>query len=376
MSTTYSYDRLTAATNERNQLLAKAKAVLADAKAADRDLTAPEVAQMESTMARISVVDAEAKAQSAAIPAAIGGLGNSETSYDGGSNALFSEEDGKNLISAIRSKGRWRGEVSTKAALGSTTLLPTAGSLAEPGLHPNAAFAFANLFRQLPADGPTQRVYSFGSATAAVVAEGAAKPDSGLVITSKDVPMVKVATTVQYTSEFAEDAPQLLAFLASELSSAVVTAENASILAAINGTVGILTGTSTTATAIDLISTSIAGQEALNGVSPSAVIVNPSVLGVLRAAKASTGGSYFLDPLLAGPTTIHGVPVVSSAATAPGTAWLVTGNGAVIYRRGGLQVETGTNADDFIHNIETLRVEERFATAVIRPSMFTKLTLT
>ena len=360
---------------ERSTHLAAARLTVNHAKSLNRELTPTEHDSVQAHFDAVTDLDKKIKGRKT-FQSVIGLASSEDFTDDGEPRGLFTEEDGKNLVSAIRTKSRFRTEVNTKAALGSTTLLPTAGTLAEPGLFPNAAYAFANLFRQLPADGPTQRVYSFGSATAAVVAEGATKPASGLVVTPTDVPMIKLATTVQYTSEFAEDASFLLAHLAAELSSAVVVAENASILSTINSTSGILTGTSTTATAIDLISTSIAGQEALNGVSPTAVIVNPSVLGVLRAAKASTGGSYFLDPLLAGPTTIHGVPVVSSAATAAGTAWLVTGNGAVIYRRGGLQIETGTNGDDFINNVETLRVEERFATAVIRPTMFTKLTLT
>jgi hypothetical protein len=55
---------------------------------------------------------------------------------------------------------------------------------------------------------------------------------------------------------------------------------------------------------------------------------------------------------------------------------LISSAGVVIYRRGNLQVEVGTNGTDFISNLETLRVEKRFATAVIRPSMLTKITLT
>jgi HK97 family phage major capsid protein len=150
----------------------------------------------------------------------------------------------------------------------------------------------ASLFQNLPADGPIQRVYAFGSATAAVVAEGAVKPPSGLVISPQDIALLKIATTVQYTSEFAEDAPWLLSHLASELTQAVAVAENASILSAFGSTSGILTGTGTTVTAIDVIGAAIAAAEALNGVTPNAVVVHPSVLGVLRAAKASTAGSF------------------------------------------------------------------------------------
>ena len=49
----------------------------------------------------------------------------------------------------------------------------------------------------------------------------------------------------------------------------------------------------------------------------------------------------------------------------------------MIYRRGGpITVDIGYNADDWQANMRTMRVEERFQTAVVRPSMLTKITLT
>jgi HK97 family phage major capsid protein len=138
----------------------------------------------------------------------------------------------------------------------------------------------------------------------------------------------------------------------------------------------VLTGTGATTAAIDVIADAIAGQEAINGSAPTAVVVNPTVMAALRKVKASTGGEYVLDPLTAGPPTIHGVKVVSTPATAAGTAWVVGGQGVIIYRRGQITAEIGMNADDWNTNQRTMRVEERFATAVVRPSMLTKLTLT
>ena len=104
--------------------------------------------------------------------------------------------------------------------------------------------------------------------------------------------------------------------------------------------------------------------------------MNPVVMAALRKVKASTGGDYVLDPLVAGPPTIHGVKVVSTPATAPGTAWVIGGQGVVIYRRGQITAEIGLTGDDFQSNMRTMICEERFATAVVRPSMLTKLTLT
>lgn len=106
------------------------------------------------------------------------------------------------------------------------------------------------------------------------------------------------------------------------------------------------------------------------------MVVEPSALATICKAEAATGGDYFADPLAAAVTSIHGVRVVSTPATAAGTAWVVNGAGVVISRKGGITAEIGTNADDFQTNQRTMRVEERFATAVVRPSMLTRLTLT
>jgi HK97 family phage major capsid protein len=127
---------------------------------------------------------------------------------------------------------------------------------------------------------------------------------------------------------------------------------------------------------VDLIADSIAGQEAISGNTPTAVIANPTTVATIRKAKASTAGTYLIDPLTSGPTSIHGVQVISTPATPPGTAWVASGTGVVIYRRGQISAEIGLDQDDWTTNQRTMRVEERFATAVVRPSMLTALTLT
>ncbi len=51
------------------------------------------------------------------------------------------------------------------------------------------------------------------TATAAVVAEGALKPDAGVTTTAVDLALEKIATTSKVSDELAEDAPFLLAQL-------------------------------------------------------------------------------------------------------------------------------------------------------------------
>ncbi len=298
------------------------------------------------------------------------GMGNGPRS--GGH--LFDEGAKVGVVQAVKSRQAFRTTVDSKALLVGSTL-PTAGVGVSPGVYPTA-IPLAALFPNQPADGPSVRFYVMGGATAAVVAEGGTKPDSGLTITPRDVTIEKIATTVRFSDEFADDAPYLLSYLSAELSSAVVVRENAEILSTFSLTSGVNVATGTKATAIDVFADTIATQEAVNGQLPTALIVSPVDLAVVRKAKASTGGEYFIDPLAATPASIHGVPLVSSAVVAAGTAWLVTGSGVVIYRRGPITVDIGHNGTDWQENMSTMRVEERFQTAVVRPSMLTKITLT
>lgn len=357
---------------ERAALLQNAKNIVAKAKTGDRDLTTSEQDQLTDLMGQVERLDARAKGS--ALVNSVLRLSTAEDDLDQ-PNSLFTETAAKDLVTAVKTRSTYRTEVSAKAAL-TTTVLPTMGKDVAPGLYPNAAFPLSTLFPNREAGGPSVRYYRLGDATADLVPEGGLKPDSGVTIDPQDAVIEKIATLVHFSDEFADDAPFLLGYLQAELVSAVITKENAEILAACNAASGVLTSTGAATTVIDLIADAIAGQEAINGSTPTAVVVNPTVLATIRKAKANTGGDYFVDPLTATPTTIHGVRVLSTPATAASTAWVVNGAGVVIYRRGGITAEIGTSADDFMHNMRTMRVEERFATAVVRPSMLTKATLT
>lgn len=129
-------------------------------------------------------------------------------------------------------------------------------------------------------------------------------------------------------------------------------------------------------THLNVLATATGAQEAANGVTPSALVVNPVDLANIRKAKASTGGEYFIDPLAAGPTTVHGVPVIVTGAVAANTMILVNSGAGVLYWRGPVRVESGTDTDDFVRNTITYRCEERILAAVIRPVLVTIVTLT
>lgn len=357
--------------DERATALARAKDVVARAKAENREhLTDTEQATLTGVMDRVKKLDAMLKGR--ALVDSVVKLGTAEDAFEGGSS-VFSESARDGIVQAVKSRTMYRTEVDRKA-LTSGTLLPTAGTGVEGGLWPNI-YPLAELFRSEAATGPTMRYYRFDGATADVVAEGALKPDSGVTVTPVDVALAKIATLANFSDEMAEDAGYLVAHLQSELTNAVITRENRAILDTFDSTSGILTKTGTTSTAISLVADAIAGQEAISGNTPSAVVAHPTVVSALRQ-QVDTQGRWQIDPLSSAPAMLHGVRLISTPATAAGVVWVVGGQGVVIYRRGPVTAEIGYNDTDWATNMRTMRVEQRMATAVVRPSSLTRVTLT
>jgi hypothetical protein len=359
---------------ERKSLLSACERTVNSAVTMNRELTADERVTVEKSMSRIEELDRQLAGRR--LVKSVMGLTNSDSLAKGGPAVnLFTPEDRSGIVRATKTRTSYQAEVDVKAALLSSAYLPPVGEYVQPGLHPNSEFPISSLFNNQDAPGPTIRYYQVTAGTAAVVAEGAAKPDAGITITPKDLPMEKLAATAQYSTEMSEDAPYLVDHLSTELIAAVAAAENARILAAFGAASGILTGSGTTATIVDILADAIASQEAVSGKTPTAVIANPSVVATIRKAKSSGSGDYTLEPLSAGPTTIHGVRVVSTPATPAATAWVVEATGVIIYRRGQLFVSVGTTNDDWTKNLRTCIAEERVGTAVVRPTSLTKLTL-
>ena len=108
------------------------------------------------------------------------------------------------VVGAIKSRTAYRTELSAKAVLTSGTLLPTSGVGVQDGLHPNSQYPLSSLFRNEPAEGPSQRYYRMTSGTAAVVAEGAAKPDAGVSIAAVDLLLDQARlTTLSFATRWA-----------------------------------------------------------------------------------------------------------------------------------------------------------------------------
>lgn len=366
-------------TEERETLLAGAKSITSAKMAAGENLTASESRDVKDALQRVDEIDAEIKKfkDGADLMSRLGAIKHGDLGDNGGH--LFSESDAQGFVTAAKSKGSFSTTVSYKAPMVVGSLLPPVGETVIAAQEPKATFALRDLFQAASASGATVRYYTLGNPDAtdvAIVAEGGLKPESETAYAAVDAALVKLATRWTITDELGEDAPFLVSEIQKSVLRNVLVRENKLVIDTIAATSGILTGTSTAATLLDLLATEIGESEAINGVTPTALLLNPSNLSAVRVAKASTAGSYFIDPLSSGPTSIHGVPLISSPAVAAGTAYLLTSGFGTFYSRGALRIEAGFTGDDWIYNRMTIRAEERVLPVVNRPSLVTKLTLT
>jgi hypothetical protein len=116
--------------------------------------------------------------------------------------------------------------------------------------------------------------------------------------------------------------------------------------------------------------------ESISGITPAAIIANPTVISAIRKSKASTSGVYNVDILSTTPSALHGVRLISTPEAPDGTIWLASPTGVVSYRRGWVTFEVGLDGNEFTHDTRTARSEERIAVAVTRPTSLFKLVVT
>lgn len=370
---------------ERAELLRKAQAVINGAKASNREFTASEEKQVEGWFSEIEKIDEHITAAKSAdaIMARLGGQVPLDPWDSGdrerGSFGFDTEKVKTDLASAIRSKSSFGFDAPLrKAAITAGPLtLPASGTGVADTPPGDSVFALRDLLNTQATESATVRYYRLGLGSGAdVVAEGALKPELVSSIDSVDAAVQKLAVTFKFSDELAEDAQFLIEYILREATRAVLRRENRLILDAFNTAPGILTSTSTQALVLDTLAGAIGAAEATNGISPNRIVAHPVDLAHLRLIKSSGSGEYVSDPLSAGPTTIHGVPVTSTPAATPGAMWLLAPGVGTLYTRGLLRIESGFVADDWQRNLVSTRVEERILPAIVRPSLATKITLT
>jgi HK97 family phage major capsid protein len=234
---------------------------------------------------------------------------------------------------------------------------------------------------------------------AAGVAEAGVKPESTIAMSEVVEPVKKIATTLPISDELLEDAPSIQSYLNGRLTLFISIEEERQLLRG-NGTnelIGLFNRSG--AQAINLytklaaddntvaLARVIANTRGSSFLQPDTVIMHPTNWlnsRLLRDGTGGTAGNYLAGgpfgvssnnaggPALFG-QTLWDTRVVLSTVVGLGTALVGNfGQGAQIYRRGGVSVEaTNSHSDWFAKDISMLRAEERLGLGVYRPAAFT-----
>lgn len=213
----------------------------------------------------------------------------------------------------------------------------------------------------------------------ATVAEGAAKPESALAFTERTAPVRKIAGILKITNEMFDDVPALRSYVEQRLRLFLVLAEEDQLLNG-NGTApnitgllntsGILTQAMATDTPMDAIYKAMTKIATTSFLQASGGMISPNNWQTIRLVKTTYGEYIYGPPQNAEPAMLWGVPFVVTTAMADGTALVGAFDAATqIFRRSEVAFDVATqNEDDWKKNIVALRVEERLALAVYRPS--------
>lgn len=223
--------------------------------------------------------------------------------------------------------------------------------------------------------------------TAAMVARGAAKPETSLTIVPTILTARKIAVHSAAPDEILKDFDAFAGYLTLELQRQIADVENAQILSGtgigenltgILATSGILTRAKATDTGLDAIEQAIKDlRVGPSYCAPTLIVAHPTDFSALRRSKDSQL-RYLLNanPSEQEAQNIWGIPVLTTTQITAGTALI--GNfeiGAQGFVREGFTL-TMSNASgtDFTNNMTRWVAEERITLGVSRPSAFITVT--
>jgi HK97 family phage major capsid protein len=230
-----------------------------------------------------------------------------------------------------------------------------------------------------------------------MVAEEGEKPEATLATTTANAPVKKIAVVLKVTDEMFADFPMLRDYINTRLTFMVQAKEEQQLLngagtgneiTGILNTSGIQTqakGADSNFVAIHKAITKIrVAASSIGGYEPDGIVIHPTDWQILRIATDGNtqfyGGGPFMNQYGVGPypenPLLWGLRPVITTAISAGTALVGAFKlGAQVWQREGIRVDsTNSNEDDFNFNRVTLRVEERLALAVYRPSAFCTVT--
>lgn len=214
---------------------------------------------------------------------------------------------------------------------------------------------------------------------AAVVAEGANKPESGITFEDKDAKAVVIAHWLKTTTQMLSDAPALQSFIDNILRHGLDIKLEKQILAG-DGTNGNMLGLIPQATAyappagapatpnmFDVLRFAML-QVVLADDFANGHVLNPIDWALMETQKDANGNYIIGNPQSQAVPTLWGLPVVQTAAMDAGKFLTGAFNTAAQYfERWGAAVQIGMQGDDFTSNKRTLLAETRGALAVYKP---------
>jgi hypothetical protein len=218
------------------------------------------------------------------------------------------------------------------------------------------------------------------AATLADTAEGAAKPDAGLVLSRRHVALVKGAAFTSWSWELESDFDAVAATINNELAAGLVRWENAHILSAIVGDPGILKPTIVTTNPglVQVFQGAMAVRAAANVGNPDLVILHPNDWYQLNTELAATSGLFLsgTQAIVSGPEpSLWGMKVALTIAQTAGVCTLGVASAAAWFMREGPRVLldpyslAGSNETKLIY-------EERGAAGLLVPGRWATFTMT
>ena len=217
---------------------------------------------------------------------------------------------------------------------------------------------------------------------AAMVAEGAAKPQSDLSFDLVTTTVKTLAHWIKASKQILADIPMLQSYIDGRLRYGLMYVEEQQILAG-DGTGQNLLGLIPQATAfnealrvagdtpIDLLRRSIL-QTRIAEYRASAIVLNPIDWAGIELQKDNTGQYLWVNIATGGEPKMWRLPVVDTNAMPAGKFMVGAFDmAAQVFDREDANVEVSTeDGDNFTKNMVTIRAEERLGLAVFRPQSF------
>lgn len=217
---------------------------------------------------------------------------------------------------------------------------------------------------------------------AAVVAEGALKPESNITFKAASISVVTIAHWMHASKQILDDVPQLQSYIDGRLRDGLVRAEDAQLLNG-NGQPGNIKGLLQHATAYDASDIPSAAEQVdhirwaklqvRKALYPAtAVVLNPEDWAKIELAKDQQGAYLHAAVTTGAEPRLWGLRVVENDVIDPGKFLVGAFSlAAQIWDREQSNVVVSTeDRDNLIRNLVTIRAEERVGLAVYRPKAF------